>query len=388
MSTQTLNSIASKELYQQYSWYRNTFPPVIQEACDEFFLPGLKFEMFSLSKNINSFNDKDSYFVTKIRVSKDYDMFFRSSEKTISIILDKTLGKSGKIFKLNKMTDLEAKIITSFNDYMFNRTSEFITEPPINELRRTNFDMINITFLVKDEYNFGKFIVSLPQALLNPETIEPKTDKFDKTSFPKSIIDVNIKIGSTRFTMRDLKTLDIGDMVIFENSNTKKMTLVIDDYIKEINLSPNLGLITPVENNNGGNNMGADNLWDSIEVEMYAEFDAVKITLGDLKNIEEGNVVDLTSLYENKVTLRVEDKEIARGQLVIVNDRYGVKIDELIAAGTTQEPEEISDDDYVPTEEDSFEDNDTPPAEENVQNEDSSDDEFDYSDFELDDEDI
>ena len=390
MSTQTLNSIASKELYVQYDWYKKTFPPVVQEACDEFFLPGFKFEMIGISKNINALMDKDSYFVTKIRIDKQYDMFFRSSEKAISLILDRALGKPNRSFNLNRMTDLEAKIITSFNDYMFNMASKFLSPPPANELRRTNFDVIHLTFVIKDvdEPKFGKFIVSLPAALLNPDTIASKGEKFDNTTFKTSTLDVKIKIGSTKFSMYDLKNLDIEDMVIFDNSNTKNMTLIIDDYEKEINLNPNLGLITPIDNNNGGDNMGANNLWDSIEVEMNAEFDAVKITLGELKNIEDGMVVDLTSIYGNKVTLRVEDKVIARGELVIVNDRYGVKITEVVAQqkGNTQPA--------APTDDFSTEENPIHTEEVNPHAEDSSpaadqqDEEFDYSDFELDDEDI
>lgn len=385
MSTQTINSINSKELYVQYDWYKNTFPPVVQKSCDEFFLPGFKFALIGISKNINVLMDKDFYFVTKIRIDKQYDMFFRSSEKAISLILDRVLGKPNRSFNLNRMTDLEAKIITSFNDYMFNMTSQFLSSPPPTELRRTNFDVIHLTFIIKDidEPKFGKFIVSLPAALLNPDTITSKGEKFDNTTFKTSTLDVKIKIGSTKFSMYDLKSLDTEDIVVFDNSNTKKMTLIIDDYEKEIKLNPNLGLITPTDENNGGNNMGANNLWDSIEVEMTAEFDPVKITLGDLKNIEDGMVVDLTSIYDNKVTLKVEDKIIARGELVIVNDRYGVKISEV----TAQQKENVS------AVADDFE---TMPADETVPEEtedetpaaDQQDEEFDYSDFELDDEDI
>ena len=392
MSTQTLNSIASKELYAQYDWYKNTFPPVVQKSCDEFFLPGFKFELIGISKNINVLMDKDYYFVTKIRIDKQYDMFFRSSDKAISLILDRVLGKPNRSFNLNRMTDLEAKIITSFNDYMFNMTSKLLSPPPPNELRRTDFDVIHLTFLIKDidEPRFGKFIVSLPAALLKPDTITSKGDKFDNTSFKTSTLDVKIKIGSTKFSMYDLKTLDTEDIVIFDNRKTKKMTLVIDDYEKEIKLNPNLGLITPIDDNNGGNNMGANNLWDSIEVEMNAEFDPVKITLGDLKKIEDGMVVDLTSIYDNKVTLKVEDKIIARGELVIVNDRYGVKISEVTAkqkpgaapaAGTDEfgNENEVMPDDETAAADNT--DDETPAA-------DQQDEEFDYSDFELDDEDI
>ncbi len=388
MSTQTLNSIASKELYLQYDWYKNTFPPIVQQSSDEFFLPGIRFDLMGISKNINILMDKDSYFVTKIRIDKQYDMFFRSSEEAISLILDRTLGKSNKSFSLNKITDLEAKIITAFNDYMFKMISKYLNPPPQNELRRTNFDVIHLTFVIKDieEQKFGKFIISLPAALLNPTDIVSKNQKFDNTTFKTSTLDVKIRIGSTKFSMYDLKNLDIEDIVIFDNSNTKSMTLIIDDYEKEIKLNPNLGLITPIDNNNGGVNMGANNLWDSIEVEMNAEFDAVKITLGDLKNIEDGMVVDLTSIYDNKVTLKVENKIIARGELVIINDRYGVKISEI----TTQQDntsvaalDEFEVDDGHTEDEPILEvsEEEAPPA-------DQQDEEFDYSDFELDDEDI
>ena len=389
MSTQTLNSIASKELYTQYNWYKNTFPPIVQQSCDEFFLPGFTFDLIGISKNINALMDKDSYFVTKIRIDKQYDMFFRSSEKAIALILERALGKANRSFNLNRMTDLEAKIITSFNDYMFNMTSKLLSPPPPTELRRTNFDVIHLTFLIKDveAKKFGKFIVSLPAALVNADIVTPKGEKFDNTTFKTSTLDVKIKIGSTRFTMHDLKNLDVEDMVIFDNSNTKKMLLVIDDYEKEIKLNPNLGLITPIDNNGGDNMEANNNLWDSIEVEMNAEFDPVKITLGELKSIEDGLVVDLTSIYDNKVTLKVEDKIIARGELVIVNDRYGVKIDEVVAQQKAEAPQ--ADNDFMPQEDNmpeaSFEANE---PEEHEPAADQQDEEFDYSDFELDDEDI
>ena len=71
------------------------------------------------------------------------------------------------------------------------------------------------------------------------------------------------------------------------------------------------------------------NLWDSIQVDMSAVFEKVKISLGELKNIEEGLVVDISSVYDNKVYLQVGGKTVAYGDLVIINDRYGVKINGL-----------------------------------------------------------
>ena len=107
------------------------------------------------------------------------------------------------------------------------------------------------------------------------------------------------------------------------------------------------------------------NLWDSIQVDMLAEFDKVKVTLGELKSIEEGLIVDLCSVYDNKVSLKVGGKTVAAGELVIINDRFGVRI-EKVNSNTNEvqatQPQ-INTEDY--------------------QKESSPEEDFDYSDFEV-----
>lgn len=398
MVNQNINSIDYKELYAQYNWFANNYPQIVQASSDEFFLDGLQFILIGISKNINTLMDKEPYFVTKVRIDKLHDMFFRSSEKAVGIILDRALGKPNSRFNLNKLTDLEAKIITSFNDYMFNSMSKFFTQAP-PELKRSNFDVIHLNFLIKDtETNqVAKFIITLPEELLNPDIVSSQEDKFDYGDFTSSIIDVAVKIGSTRLKLIDVKNIGLDDIVVLDNSNTDHMILKFKDYETDINLNPNLGLVIPVDNDGGSEEMTENtNLWDSIEVEMEAQFDTVKITLGELKNIEEGLVVDLTSIYDNKVTLSVENKPIAKGELVIVNDRYGVKIDEVIANapknGTTEETALTSEEEQPMS--DDFSDESMEMDENQLQQEDnenegnSEEDEFDYSDFELEDEDI
>ena len=396
MGNEKINSIDYKELYAQYNWFSNAYPPVVQASSDEFFLPGLKFILIGISKNINTLMDKDAYFVTKIRIDKLHDMFFRTSEKAIGIILDRALGKPNSRFNLNKLTDLEAKIITAFNDYMFNATSQFLTQAPPS-LKRTNFDVVHLTFLLKDvDTNaVAKFIITLPDELLAPEVVTSKSDKFDYGDFSSSVIDVAVKVGSTKFKLIDIKNIDVDDIVVFDNSDTKHMVLKFKDYETDININPNLGLVMPVDNDGGNEEMAGENtnLWDSIEVEMDAQFDTVKITLGELKSIEKGLVVDLTSIYDNKVTLSVENKPIARGELVIVNDRYGVKIDEVIAKAPKAQNNQaapIQNDEMSDAQAADFDDSNMEFQEEApvAQAQNSEEDEFDYSDFELEDDDI
>ena len=143
------------------------------------------------------------------------------------------------------------------------------------------------------------------------------------------------------------------------------MTLVCENIIQKFKIKPNIKIIEPYDMS-GGEDMENENtnLWDSIQVDMSAEFDKVKVTLGELKSIEEGLIVDLCSVYDNKVSLKVGGKLVAAGELVIINDRFGVRIQEVNSS-----------------------DNSSPqPTTESVEAEpqnNQAEEDFDYSDFEV-----
>ena len=167
---------------------------------------------------------------------------------------------------MNKLTDLEAKIITAFNDFLFNAVEQFLSPAPPT-LKRTNFDVVHLTFLMKDvdTNEFGKFIITLPDVLLNPDTVVSSGDKFQNTDFASSLIDVSVRMGSTRFKLVDIKNIDVDDIVVFDNSNIRNMVLKFRDYEQTINLNPNLGITVPFENDEGEEDMADNkNLWDSI----------------------------------------------------------------------------------------------------------------------------
>lgn len=338
MSTQSANVVTTNELSYQYDWYQKTFPPVVQEVFDDFFAEDFTFTLLGVCKNINTLADKDSYFVTKVKIDKQHDIFFRLSETAIGLVLDKVLGKAGKKIDLNKLTELETKIITTFNDCMYRSVVKFLKPAPPT-LTRTNFDVVYLGFVLTDGSTgkSGRFVITLPDVLVQPEEIQ-MSESFPIDRFEKSTISVSMEVGKTTFSLYDVKHLEVEDMVVFESSNTDKMKLKFRDYETDVLLKPNLSLVVPIDNDGGSEVSEKDiNIWDSIEVEMVANFDAVDITLGELKKIQAGMVVDLTSIYQNRVTLTVEDKPIASGELVIVNDKYGVKITEVLAPKAPEE---------------------------------------------------
>ena len=360
------NSVFFDELYKQFSWYDSIFTPVVKECSSEFFFDGLEYKLASISTNMNVLAQNDTFFVTKVKINAKNDVYIRISQDAINVILDKVLGKNNRKFDLTEVSELEARIITAFNDYLYESLAPNFT---IDSHRRYS-EILHLTYYVKSEVSdsAAKFIISVPKDILSPQSIENTEPRFDDKDFSKSLVEVNLILGKTTFPMSEIKKLDAGDIVVFEDSKSSEMTLVCENIIQKFQVKPNVKIIEPYENGVGGDmdNMSNANLWDSIQVDMIAEFDRVKVTLGELKNIEEGLIVDLCSVYDNKVSLKVGGKAVAIGELVIINDRFGVRIEKvndeqqpvqnLPEAGDEDNPEEA-------------------PAEED----------FDYSDFEVED---
>ena len=391
----------SDNLYAEYDWFQKLFPLAMQKSSDGFFTPGLKCELMGVSRNINLLQTKESYFVTKVRIDKFYDMFLRVSEQAVALLLNRALGRPNRAFNINKLTDLEGEIMTAFNDYVYQIILQFLEPPPVVNFKRTNFDMTHVTFLIKDEEEqaMGKFIISVPDGRLKPNKIVCKELKFENKDFYMCPVPVKIEIGGTRFTVKDLKELEPEDIIVLEKSNLQVWKVFLQDYTNKMFIEPNMELVHPLDDN-GGEEMTEEpnNLWDSIEVDMYAELDPVKITLGDLKKIEEGLVVDVAALYENKVTLRVENKIIGHGELVIINDRYGVKINKIFTEEKNQasqnaqhseeqyyeEPAQVVQETPQPNPQQSYEEQPL------LQNDNSevNEEDFDYSDFDVDEDDL
>lgn len=357
-------SVFFDELYKQYSWYDSLFTPVIEQCSNEFFFEGFEYKLASVSTNMNILAQNETFFVTKVKINSKNDIYIRISQEAINVILDKVLGKNNRKFELTEVSELEAKVITAFNDFLYESLApNFNIEP-----HRRYTEILHLTYYVRSEIsdNAAKFIISVPKDILSPKSIEGSNIRFSDSDFASSLVEVNLQLGTTTFPVADIKKLDIGDIVVFDNSKSSQMTLVCENIVQKFEVKPNINIVEPYDTTGGGNmdENSNTNLWDSIQVDMMAEFDKVKVTLGELKSIEEGLIVDLCSVYDNKVSLKVGGKTVASGELVIINDRFGVKIDKVNdSEGTSNSSRAIKDG--------------------NSNEGNSEEQDFDYSDFEV-----
>jgi len=69
-----------------------------------------------------------------------------------------------------------------------------------------------------------------------------------------------------------------------------------------------------------------------VRVELTIELGSCRMPLRDVLQLVPGSVVKLDQAAQHPVTLYANQKQIARGEVVVVNDCYGVKITELFGA--------------------------------------------------------
>lgn len=54
------------------------------------------------------------------------------------------------------------------------------------------------------------------------------------------------------------------------------------------------------------------------------------LTLGEILNLSPGSVVELDNLVEEPVDIKVNGKLVAKGEIVVVEEKFGVKITDIV----------------------------------------------------------
>lgn len=394
---ENLTSEFSGRLKYTYNWFDEKFLKIVADSFSEFWGKNVCAKLISVSENTSFLCEREEFFVTQIRLNKELSVFIRLSKPVVKTILEGILGPNGKDFNLEKISELEAKILTGFDDFLYKNFSYIIksgTELPKNN---SNYNECNLTFILKDgNVSLGKIVIKIPVVAIEAENIALGEETFGITSFLKSSAQVNLTVGTTRMRLSELKHLEKDDIVMLENSDITNMVLRYNEHSCVVRVAPNPAIMIDYDNfDDTPNGLKGDknmsdiyNMWDTIQVEIGAEFEKVKLSLGELKQISEGLVVDIGSVYDNKIDLKVEEKIVASGELVIINDRYGVKINQIF----TEEKEQVSE--SVQYSEALEDDTAQPEYEETPQNlptteeEEYNEEDFDYSDFDVDEEDI
>ncbi len=309
----------------------------VKKTINEFFQKDINLRFMSVTGGENILFYGDEYFVNKIPVTKMSDIKIKISAGAIGALLDNALGVKETPFTLEGLTNIEAMLIKSLTVEIYENIQEFLDKTEINKKVIDSSKEYDLTFFISlNSQHSGKIIISIPDYMLVGFEKEQKKGIYNIEHLNKVKVNVSVSPGSSKIALNDIKTIEEGDIILLEESNINEMSVLWKGEKVRFRINPNPSLIISIDKNLGGNHMEdetsskSQNMWDSILVDTVAEFDNVKLTLGELKQISEGLVIDVGSVYDNKIKLRVENQIVATGELVILNDRYGVRIDNVI----------------------------------------------------------
>lgn len=331
----------------------NTFVSQICEtielACEKFWEQKTQVVLQAINEFSQIRNEKlilnTDFFSSQIKVENHNPITIRLSKEFIENILKATLKNPQTKFQFTKLTSLEIKILNGFCEFIYKKLKEILIPTEQAKLSEKSEKNINLLFIVNVENeSCSKLMISIPQDRINFCELK-KIKSFKDEDFLSSNTIVKIKAGSSKITFEELQNLAPDDIIILENSELSKLTLISGDIKQKINIKINPDLILDLNNNEDDEDIQntydevkmEKNLWDDIQIEINAEFEKVKMTIGELKQITQGQIVDLGSIFDNEISLYVEERKVAKGELIIINDRYAVRLNEVLNSDTSKD---------------------------------------------------
>jgi len=143
-----------------------------------------------------------------------------------------------------------------------------------------------------------------------------------------------MRLGSTKVRLEDLQNIEAEDILLLENSHINHWELIepisgghlqVSVAVPEHRKIPDI-LVTQGVNAMTNETQVKQNLWDNLEVEVTATFNPIKLPLKQIREMEQGLVIEVGNLMDNQVSIEVEGHPVAWGELLVLGDRYGVRI--------------------------------------------------------------
>lgn len=90
--------------------------------------------------------------------------------------------------------------------------------------------------------------------------------------------------------------------------------------------APDAGQAAPQERGKGNLDMLLD-----IPLEITAELGRAKMIINDLLQLGQGSVIELNKLAGEPLEILINQKLIARGEVVVVNEKFGIRLTDVIS---------------------------------------------------------
>ena len=295
----------------------------------------------------------------------------RLSEGTCQRLLAGALGESAQAFRMEAMTRLETSLMAECSRDLFGGLVKTLLKRRVH-FRKTPRH-VHFIWLVTpdapavesknglptrfaDTVALGKLVLSVPLPALRLEDVadeEAVTSWLAEEVFSDAMVTAHLALGKAHLRLNEVQALEPGDILVLDESRRDKMTLLSSETDEQFPftaaIDPGRLPELPMTQDTPAMQDAKQSLWDSLTIEVGAEFVPIRLPLKQLRQMSEGLIVELGDLVQNEIALTVEGRKLATGELLIVGDKFGVRIRSVQGAEETPPPSAYEDIPALPT---------------------------------------
>ena len=290
----------------------------------------------------------------------------RLSDSACDVLLDRVLGGLATPFSFKQLSPLEGTILNEFSRDVLACLKKGLIK---KNTRASDASLLHLIWVIQPEpmpyqpeqgsggvkpavladIPVGKIVFSVPPGALkhwNALASFPQEETVPDSFFFHSHVAQSIYLGSTKVQLADLEQLESEDLIILENSHADRMSLtdlasgqrvpfpVTIHHPQRITIPYTQEFATMETQSHSVK----QSLWDNLMIEVDASFEPIKLPLKQLKQMSEGLVIEMGDLVHNRIALQVEGKTLAWGELLIVGDKFAVRVSQ-VASESHESPE-------------------------------------------------
>lgn len=338
----------------------------IAASIQEFWGQTMPTQLFSIASTPHYFWHMQDFYVAQKGLDDTGERWaqIRLSEGLCRFWFERVLGKNldEPDFTLEKIRNFEVYLLERFSRKLFQELSPRLLKKPSRNAPDPQDDpLVHLVWNLRGEADqLCQIVLSAPQSCLKTRLEEsdgsppalPLRWVVPDPVFYDVHAPVVLQIGTTPARLEDLQRLEPDDLILFENSRLDQWHLrhpadpaqwlpvpihLPDPHPARLSHYMQQGLHAMTDTTTA---TAKPNLWDNLEVEVTAAFNPVKLPLKQVKEMEQGLVLEIGDLMDNRVSVEVEGHPVAWGELLVLGDKFAVRIQGLHEAATeTPQPE-------------------------------------------------
>ena len=130
----------------------------------------------------------------------------------------------------------------------------------------------------------------------------------------------------------NLENLDWSDVESELKANKEKILSEVKNENDTENNKEKTNIVSSNEDdkNTSQGNIDIDFLFD-VQLSIVVEVGRVQMLIGDLLDLNEESIIELDSVVGQPLDIRANDLLVARGEVIIVNEKFAVRITDIIS---------------------------------------------------------